>query len=115
LGSITGLIPTTGKWSVNSSNPASVNQMYFNETANIGSVQVTQGFDLYYEILNGGVCTAIFMNINDPTEWATYQRMSFSVYNSSTWVAKNPIYVSSSTSFAFGTGKSYCIYLSIEI
>jgi len=108
--------PTNYEFYVNNTTPSSVGLINFDRDAIIATTQVTLGFDAYYQIFNGNGVLVTFIQVDDPTKWVTYRGTIILPTSLSTFFQiKSPGLQYNSTSFIFINGKSYCIYISVEI
>jgi hypothetical protein len=109
----TSTTPGDYQFYTNNTAPGSVTLFRFDFDARIGTIQITQGFNNYYEILSNTVTTCTFIQLNG-SAWATYRFSNF--FNGGTyWEVKNPVPITSSVGFTFSNNTYYCIYMQIVI
>jgi hypothetical protein len=97
---------------VNNVAPATLTTININSNARIGTVQITNGFEIYYGAYDGANIVITFVLLNG-SSWVTFRGTLTDL--SSYWQISKPVLQANSTGFAFSNTSFYCIYITVLI
>jgi hypothetical protein len=109
----TSTTPGNYQFYTNSTAPGSVTRLRFDFEARIGTTEITNGFNNYYEVLQNTVSIVTFIQLNG-SAWASYRLNNF-INGGGYWEVNNPTFITSSGGFTFSNTTYYCIYMQLVI